>query len=263
MASPLRVGALALLLVQCNTPRSGAVQDTPRASATAPAPSAPVAAISASASNAVPVPADAGQSAVAVLPHYPDIAVNVPSDCKDPRVVLAVRKEYDRSGRVLVQQTLVANPEFKVVREQAKLPLEVDLYETIYGPSKFSRNYVGEPRFSEAVIARCAEVDTCRSLGRAFHAVSQADQPLVVCGVPPATTGGFKRVPELVSTLLAPPPPKAARAWYCARVQACTARVSATPRPSVTCAEVGSELGRCASLQDCQAVSDCVQKAGK
>jgi len=181
--------------------------------------------------------------------------------CADPRAVLAVRKNYDRSGRFLVQQALVAHPEFTVVGEKARAPGELDFYETIYGTKNFAPKYRGDPMYSEAVIARCADVDTCNRLAAMFHAVSPGERIELVCGEPPQTTGGFSRVRELALDKLVIPDAKAAAFAYCSRALACLAREGVAKRPSAACREL--ELGAlraCAVQSSCAGVVACVRK---
>jgi hypothetical protein len=175
--------------------------------------------------------------------------------------VLAIRKEFDRSGRINVQQFLLATPELKIVAEHAGAPMELDFYETIYGPSRFKSQYPGDPLFSEAVIARCADTRTCQYVANEFHAAFPAEHPLLTCGVPPATTGGFKRVPELAANRMIVPAKGSARSVYCARIHACAPRPRLDAHPSDTCAELKNELSSCAQLEACQAVSACAAKA--
>ena len=192
------------------------------------------------------------------LPGYPPVAKRLTEPCDDPHAVLAVRKRWDRSGRIWVQQALLAHPEFVVKAERAEAPMEVDFYETIYGVKRFKSRYPGDPLFSEAVIARCRDADTCHRLAAMFQAVSPSDRPEVVCGAPPATTGGFARVKELAADQRVLPDgsdPVAA----CARFSACAARVGAPERVRKACAVKSTATRACASETDCGRVLECLK----
>jgi len=219
---------------------------------------------SADAPPLVPAPAAsvpvAAASASTPPSKYPAFAKPLTA-CADPRAVLAVRKNYDRSGRLLVQQSLVAHPEFKVVGEKAQAPGEVDFYETIYGTKNFAPKYRGDPMYSEAVIARCADVDICNRLAAMFHAVSPSERIELVCGEPPATTGGFSRVRELALDKLVIPDEKSAASAYCGRALACAARAGLARPLSATCAEVKlAPLRACAIQSSCSDVAACLEK---
>lgn len=175
--------------------------------------------------------------------------------------MLAVRKNYDRSARVLMQQALVAHPEFKVVAEKAQAPGDLDFYETIYGSKNFAPKYRGDPMYSEAVIARCADLDTCNRVAAMFHAVSPSERIELVCGEPPRTTGGFSRVRELALNKLVIPDEKSAMFANCARALACVAREGLAKRPSAACSELNlAALRGCAIQSSCSDVAACVQK---
>lgn len=81
----------------------------PTSSAAVPSAQAPIASV-----------AVAAVSASAPPLAYPAVAKPATPPCADPRAVLAVRKSYDRSARLLVQQALVAHPELKVVADNAQ-----------------------------------------------------------------------------------------------------------------------------------------------
>jgi hypothetical protein len=195
------------------------------------------------------------------VPNDPPLAEPLAPECADPRVVLAVRKQYDRSGRVRVQQFLLANPEFRLVAEHARAPGEVDVYETIYGLKGFAPRPPGVPMFSEAVIARCSDAATCNRLGAAFQAASRQDRPQPSCGVPGATTGGFARVRELGAGSMVLPGPAASNVARCARIDACLAREHAPKRTPADCRGVAAgALARCAPLPDCPGVARCIEQ---
>ena len=191
--------------------------------------------------------------------EYPPLDKPLAEPCADPRAVLAVRKNHDRSGRLAVQQALVANPEFKVVSEKAQAAFELDFYETIYGTKNFARRYPGDPMFSEAVIARCADVRTCNGVASMFHAAFPAERIELVCGIPPKTTGGFSRVRELSIERLVVPDEKAPAGAHCARVQACLARERSPVRLKPECAELKkAKLVACAEQPNCSRVAACI-----
>jgi len=193
------------------------------------------------------------------MPDYSPLEKQLHEPCSDPRAVLVVRKENDRSGRIWVQQALLAHPEFQIVPEKARAPFEVDFYETIYGVKNFSRDYPGQPRFSEAVVARCADVRTCDRVAAMFHAVSPRDEPELVCGVPPGTTGGFARVSELSAERRTLPNEKSALVAHCARIHACLARQASPRRPPATCAGIANEvLVSCSMSTTCEKLYDCI-----
>ena len=195
----------------------------------------------------------------AMLPEYPSVEKPLQDPCADPRAVLSVRKNHDRSGRIAVQQALVANPEFRVVPERAHAPLELDFYETIYGTKNFARKYPGDPMFSQAVIARCADVSTCNRAAAAFHAAFPSESIELVCGVPPKTTGGFSRVYELAAERLVVPGDKAPTPAFCARAQACLAREGSAARPKPDCAGIKRQkLTSCSELPSCGSVATCL-----
>jgi hypothetical protein len=174
---------------------------------------------------------------------------------------LAVRKSYDHSGRLLVQQALVAHPELKVVTGQAQAPNEVDFYETIYGTKSFAPKPRGESMYNEAVIARCGDVATCNSVAAMFQAVSPSERVDVVCGVPRQTTGGFARVRELALEKLVIPDENSAVLAHCGRALACLARQRATRHLSATCRELKMPaLRACAVQASCAEVAACVEK---
>jgi len=203
----------------------------------------------------------AAASASGTTREYPAFAKPLTAPCADPRAVLAVRKNYDRSGRFLVQQALVAHPELKVVTEKALGPSELDFYETIYGTKNFAPRYRGGPMYSEAVIARCVDVDTCNHVAAMFHAVSPSEHIRLVCGEPPQTTGGFARVRELALDKLVIPDEKSAVFAYCGRALACVARQGLAKRLSAACSELKlAALRACAVQASCSDVAACVEK---
>lgn len=195
-------------------------------------------------------------------PEYPAFTRPLSAPCADPRAVLAVRENHDRSGRLLVQQALVAHPELTLVGEKAQAPGELDFYETIYGTKNFAPTYRGDPMYREAVIARCADVDTCNRAAAMFHAVSPGEQIQLVCGEPAQTTGGFSRVRELAPDRLVIPDLNAAASTYCGRALACGARQGVAKRPSARCGELKlAALRACAVQASCSDVAACVEKA--
>lgn len=202
-----------------------------------------------------------GRVCLGAPPAYPAVAKPATAPCADPRAVLAVRKSYDRSARLLVQQALVAHPELKVVADNAQAPGELDFYETIYGIKNFAPKYRGDPMYSEAVIARCPDIDTCNRLAAMFHAVSPGEHIELVCGEPPETTGGFSRVRELALDKLVIPDEKSAMFAYCGRALACVARQGLAKRPSAACSELKlAALRACAVQSSCSDVAACIQK---
>jgi hypothetical protein len=178
---------------------------------------------------------------------------------------LVVRKQYDRSGRIWVQQALVAHPELLLVKEKAAGAGEIDVYETIYGPKNFAPTYPGEPLFNEAVVARCGDVATCNQLAAMFHAVAPRERVEPVCGVPPATTGGFGRVAELAADrLLAPPATSAAAVASCARLHACAARERVSLPRELDCARrLRPEWTACAASDSCSSVASCLSEKAR
>lgn len=228
------------------------------ASVAVPAPStstvAPTIAITAGSAGAI-----TASNQVDSLPDYPPLEKRLSEPCNDPRAVLAVRKNHDRSGRYAVQAALVANPQFKVVPEKARAPFEVDFYETIYGTKNFARKYPDDPMFSEAVIGRCADVSTCNRLAAMFHAAFPAERIDMACGVPPKTTGGFARVAELAPERLVVPTAASSVPAHCARAAACLARERSTLRVTATCAGVKAEkLKACGGRPACSDVVACI-----
>jgi hypothetical protein len=158
-----------------------------------------------------------------------------------------------------VQGVVMANPEFKIVPEKARAPLEVDFYETIYGTKNFARKYPGDPMFSEAVIARCADVETCNRIAATFHAAFPAERVELACGVPPKTTGGFARVAELAPERLKVPTAASPLPAHCARAVACLAREQSTLRLKSNCVGVKADaLKACAERGACNDVVTCI-----
>src|SRR5450432_1015270 len=251
------VGLILLLSCKANPSlaesRSGATGMASKSAASANAASsvAPSASTATAPARAAPTPA--------TLPQYPSVEKPLQDPCADPRAVLSVRKNHDRGGRIAVQQALVANPEFKVVPEMAHAPLELDLYETIYGTKNFARKYPGDPMFSEAVIARCADVSTCNRVVAAFHAAFPSESVDLVCGVPPKTTGGFSRVYELAAERLVVPGHEAPTLAFCARAHACLAHEGSAARPKPDCAGIQRQkLMSCTELPSCGSVTTCI-----
>ena len=191
------------------------------------------------------------------LDRLQSVAKPLSSDCADPRAVLAVRKRYDRSGRLFVQQTLLAYPEFQLVPETANKPYEIDVYETIYGPSRFGMIRPDDPLFSEAVVARCGDVPTCNQLAALFEALQPKGKVTLSCGVPPATTGGFGRVAELSPKRFVLPDANAPRVAICARIAACGFREGAPLAASAACERASAKLGSCSAAADCAEVVRC------
>jgi hypothetical protein len=268
-ASALPILVTGLLLAGAGCRERPQASAGPSATTPAPLPSAGTAASTVSGGVAIGSPApdapspSASSSAPPVSPalaRYPRLSVRLVAPCDDPRVVLAVRQQFDRSGRLWVQQALLANPELVLVSEKATRPGELDVYETIYGTKNFARTYPGEPLFSEAVIARCADVETCEAAAAMFHAVAPQEKVQLVCGVPAATTGGFGRVAELAPARLKVPAPTGAPApASCARLHACVARESAAlPAGAGDCRKrVTPALAACAAAETCAEVVSC------
>lgn len=225
---------------------------------TAPSPSSAPAALSAA--PAASADADPVARSTSTLPEYPALPETLTPPCDDPRAVLAVRQQYDRSGRVRLQQALVAHPEFRVRPEAPTAPMDVSFYETIYGVKRFEPAPPGQPMFKEAVIARCFDVPTCERLAAMYRAVSPTDQPRLFCGVPPATTGGEANVRELAPERLVPPPSPDAAA-SCARFTACAARLGKPDVGRTACASRAAPIRACAAREDCRAVLDCLHTA--
>lgn len=211
-------------------------------------------------SQTAPSPSAATPQQGPKLPDYPQLEKPLVAPCDDPRVVLAIRKQFDRSGRLWVQQALLAHPEIVLERDKAEKPQEVDVYETIYGTKNFARHYPGQPLFSEAVVARCADIATCNQLAAMFHAVAPKEKVEAVCGVPAATTGGFGRVAELAAERFEIPSGNAAPpAAVCARLHACAAREGKPLPTSFGCAHASEAAQRaCASAKSCAEVAACV-----
>lgn len=210
--------------------------------------------------SSAPAPSAAASGKAPSLPEYPEAEKPLSAPCGDPRVVLAVRKQFDRSGRLWVQQALLAHPEFTLEREKASKPMAVDVYETIYGTKNFGRLYPGQPLFSEAIIARCGDFATCNRLAAMFHAVAPKEKSEPVCGVPAATTGGFGRVAELAAERFEIPSGKAAPvAAVCARLHACAAREGKPLPANFGCTHAADPAQReCASAKSCAEVAACV-----
>lgn len=154
---------------------------------------------------------------------------------------------------------MLAHPEIELVTDRAQQPGQIGVYETIYGTKNFARLYPGQPLFSEAVVARCADVTTCNRLAAMFRAVAPSERVELICGVPPATTGGFTRVSELSAERRVIPaatgsPPVA----ICARLHACAVR-EGTPLPKgFGCSgRVAADLQECAAADSCAKVAAC------
>jgi hypothetical protein len=192
-----------------------------------------------------------------VLERLPSVASPLTATCADPRAVLAMRKEFDRSARLFVQQVLLAYPELQLVPDKATKPMEIDVYETIYGPARFARLYPRDPLFNEAVIARCADVKTCNQVAALFAALQPQAKVTLTCGVPPATTGGFARVAELAPKRLILPGDAAPRVAVCARIAACSLREGAAVVDTATCERAKVKLGSCSAAADCAEVVRC------
>ncbi len=248
-------------------PRAGAGPSATGTAASLPPATAPTSTASGAikAGAAAPVAPSASASgsaapALSAFARYPRLAARLVPPCDDPRVVLAVRQQFDRSGRLWVQQALLANPELVLVSEKATRPGELDVYETIYGPKNFARSYPGEPLFSEAVIARCADVETCEAAAAMFHAVAPQEKVELVCGAPKAMTGGFGRVAELAPARFKIPSATDAPApASCARLHACATRQgAAVPAAAGDCRKrVTPALAACAAAETCREVVTC------
>jgi hypothetical protein len=200
-------------------------------------------------------------SAPSAAREYPAIAKPLQGDCESPHALLAIRKEYDRSARIWLQQALLAHPEYQLVREAPTTAAQVQIYETIYGLKNFSRSYAGQPRFSEALIARCADVATCNRLAAMFQAVSARDAASVSCGPPPGITGGFSLVKELSPERLQLSSAAASPESACARVHACAAHEGTVEGSKVDCTKLPkAELGACVRATSCSEVMGCITK---
>ena len=247
------------LLCACESPGTAA-----RAQQSLPG---PVPALSARTAASVPPAAPApvaSELATSQPVSGPPLEKPLPDTCTDPRAVLAVRKNHDRSGRILVQQALLANPKFKVVPDKAQQPFEIDCYETIYGTKNFSRKYPGDPMFSEAVVARCAAAETCNQLARVFLGAFPEERVELVCGIPPKTTGGFSRVAELAPAKLMLPDTNAPLDAYCARARACLAHEAQPLGLGVGCVKLErTVLKKCATQATCSAVAACIKPEPK
>lgn len=258
---------LPLLCMACHTRREGsatsatAVATQPSTAITSPAPSAsqglqPSPTSQATAPTQLSASTPSTPPSTGALAHLAAVAHPLADGCNDPRAVLAVRKRYDRSGRLLVQQTLLAFPEFRLVADKAGQPQEIDVYETIYGPKRFGLLYRGDPLFSEGIIARCGDAKTCNQLAALFETLVPTEKVTLTCGEPPATTGGFARVAELAATRFVLPDAKAARPAICARVAACGLREGASLQG---CEGGGVGWNQCAAQADCSAVVTCTK----
>jgi hypothetical protein len=224
-----------------------------------PGTSVAVVATSADAARApiAPSPSQAIPVANTALDRLPPPTKPLGADCADPRVVLTTRKEFDRSGRLFVQQVLLAFPELQLVTEKASQANQIDVYETIYGYARFARLYPRDPLFSEAVIARCGDVATCNRVAALFEALQPKSKVVLSCGVPPATTGGFARVAELAPERMQLADDKAPRSAVCARIAACSLHESAGNRDSTSCERASLKLGSCSAVADCAEVVRC------
>jgi len=193
-----------------------------------------------------------------VLERLPPPSKPLNADCGDPRAVLTTRKEFDRSGRLFVQQVLLGFPELELVGEKATRANQIDVYETIYGYARFARLHPRDPLFSEAIIARCGDVATCNRVASLFEALQPKSKMVTLsCGVPPATTGGFARVAELAPERMRLPDDRAPRSAICARVAACSLREGGPLTDAGGCERASVKLGSCSAATDCAEVVRC------
>lgn len=177
--------------------------------------------------------------------------------CKNPRAVLGKAAFDDPSLITRIRQAMAAHPEIEVTAGRPAGPGQLTFSRAEYGTKNFS---VSTPeKNTYAVIARCADAATCLEVAAMVRAVVPGSKPVLVCGKPPAVSGGITDLPGPWSGIDALPR-ASDRAAVCARVAACAVRLASEGRDVVTreCSKARpEEAARCATMASCSGVVEC------
>ncbi len=177
--------------------------------------------------------------------------------CKDPRAVLGKAAFDDPTLIARIRQAVAAHPEFDVTAGPPAGPRQLTLLRAEYGTKNFSA--FTRPKNTYAVIALCGDAGACLDVAAMVRAVVPGSNPVLVCGQPPAVSGGTATLPGPWRLPDARPLP-ADRPAVCARVTACAVRLASQPRDVVTRECSKSTLpvaARCAAMDSCSAVVTC------
>ena len=253
---PLLVALTALAFAACNQPT---ITGEPSAKATAAVTAAPVKTAGAATATAAPTtnPADPG-GAPAEKPAtqgYSLSAIKTISDtCSNAKVLMASApksataspKDYSWQW---TKQAMLANLQFKVVRGKPSGP----------GQVSFS---VHEEETSLALVASCADGDTCNRLAAMYKAVVRSSAPTVVCGNIPSLKGPATEIALIEGDPASNVPKKEDVVASCARLSACLiATDQSTPgNPGLECQKAPHTFKTaCASRFPCAEVIACMK----
>jgi hypothetical protein len=211
--------------------------------------------------------ASAISSSVTELPLPPDLIERrwpLAPDCKDPRVLLAVRYPSDPTRHLWLKQLLGVYPEFRYqghlaskAPEGSRGPGAIWVYETAYGPKRFaqSRSFEQPDFYKVGLLARCGDMRTCEKLGTLYSAIDPRASVDFFCGVPPATSGGEGGVPLLETSAAVSPKLAEFEENSCARIRTCQTRLG---QPRIECLRHAvADLQRCAAASLCDEVQRC------
>jgi hypothetical protein len=169
-------------------------------------------------------------------------------DC--PRPAVALTTIPGRSSRKpyfpWVEAAFRAHPEFVLVSGPPAKPMEV----RIESYPKRQKDDSDEPRF-HALVARCADADTCNKAANMFAAVVPSSQPKTVCGATiPGTYGPGMRF-DLAPVMSDDP------LQQCARWVVCKRKFDRTYDSGPSCEKAEKKQLACSKRETCERVVAC------
>jgi len=181
----------------------------------------------------------------------------IPDNCSKAHVLMATAPVNPRNDYpwTWTRQAVIVHPEFKA---------NGGSHPTVPGEVHFEMYDYGNDGKAKALLAHCADGDTCNRLAAMYRAVVPSSRPQVMCGEVPNLKGSPVRV------LIPQPgvgnddglPTSADIVAQCARIGVCRIHTDpSTPGdPGIECQKAPSKFKlSCASRTPCSAVVSCLQ----
>lgn len=181
-------------------------------------------------------------------------AWSLDSSCADARLVLAVDYPSAQANRAWLEELLVVTPELAA---RFRPGTSTYLYRALYGGKRFRPVEPGEiaDPVKQALVARCGDIDACRTLAGAYRWLRPTNTSQLFCGLPPPTTSPEQVLEAPQRTARRDASPTRA----CARYRACTLRGPAPPATAPSCDGLAQSAHACVDLAECAEVRRCFE----
>jgi len=175
----------------------------------------------------------------------------LPEGCKTPRIVFSAAKKgaFGINQWPMADQAHQAHPQFKIVKEPPKAPMEIRLEGFELEASVAADSLI--------LTGRCADADTCNRFAAAYHAVAPSANFNLACTDKVPGAVGKENVYHLSPKVMDDVPTQ------CARIGVCSHKADRKLKEDVHlgCQKAPSKYDlKCAMKETCDAVMACLKK---